>query len=391
MSILSGIPLLGSLGSATAVKVESPEDERWMITEMAPQAAAEVAPYGSRFVAVGVKIPEATLSSKDLMESAVHHPRIDLERLTGIRSRHVAGEGEDSFTLAVGAAEEAIRRAGIKPSEIEMLINCSITRYQGGLSQRMEPPLSLAIKQAIGAPGAISFDISNACAGMLTGTFILNDFIRRGVIRRGMVVSGEYITNLAGHAVEEVHSILSNQLASLTLGDAGAAAILERAPRGASGIDIVSFTTLAEHSRLCLAYPAKHGPGAVMHTKAQTMQKLAIQDIPVLLAEALELSGIKLEEVDYVIPHQTSARAIKKGLKALGTELGAVPRHMVINIEENGNTASTTHFLALHRYLTEGRFKKGDRVVLLALASGIEVGVVSFTVDDMVDRYGHDD
>ena len=61
--------------------------------------------------------------------------------------------------------------------------------------------------------------------------------------------------------------MLSDQLASLTLGDAGAAAILERAPEGAPGIEVAGFTTLSEHSRLCLAFPAKIGPGATMYTK----------------------------------------------------------------------------------------------------------------------------
>ena len=338
-----------------------------------------------------VQVPATMLSSQELLAGAAHHPHIDLERLTGIHERHVVGQGEDSYTLAVAAARECLQRWGGDPGDIEMLINCSITHYRGGLAQRLEPPLSLAVKEAIGASQAISFDISNACAGMLTGVFILNDFIRRGEIRRGMVVSGEYISGLARNAAADVRTILSPQLASLTLGDAGAAAILERTPEGAPGLGIASFTTLAEHSRLCLAYPNKHAAGATMYTKAQTLQKMAMVDLPVLLDEALHESGLKLSDVDYVIPHQTSARAIKKGLAVLSSELGSEPKHMVVNVEEYGNTASTTHFVALHRLLEEGRFNKGDKVVLLALASGLEIGVVGFTMDDMVDLYGHND
>ena len=367
------------------------DPQHWMVAETSPARGRAVPPYTSRFASIGVLIPEPTLSTAELMASTAHHPHIDLERLTGVRSRHVVGPGEDSITLAVGAAREALQRAAIDAGEIEMLINCSISRYQGGLSMRFEPPLSLAVKQAIGATRAISFDISNACAGMLTGVFILNDFIRRGVITRGMVVSGEDISSLARNAASDVRTILSSQLASLTVGDAGAAAILERAPEGAPGINIASFTTIAEHSRLCLAYPSKSAPGAVMYTKARKLQQMAIVDVPILLREALAVGGIKLDEVDYVIPHQTSSRAIRKGLEALTREFGAAPKHMVNNIGDYGNTASTTHFVALHRYLEEGRFKSGDKVLLLALASGMEVGVVEFTVDEMVERYGNHD
>ena len=364
----------------------------WMMSEVSTATGnGPPAPYSSRIAGIGYQEPGGTLSTAELLAATRHNTHIDLQRLTGIRSRHVVAPGEDSYSLAVGAAQECLERARRRGSEVEMLISCSITRYRGGLVQHYEPPLSLAIKEAIGASHAQSFDITNACAGMLTGVFILNDFIRRGVISCGMAVSGEYISGLALGAAAEVRTIASRQLASLTVGDAGAAVLLERAPEGAAGIEVASFTTLAEHSRLCLAYPSKSRAGATMYTRSQALQKVAIEDSPVLLEEVLNSSGINLADVDYVIPHQTSSRAIRKGLKAISERLGATPRHMVDNLADYGNTASTSHFVALHRYLQEGRFKKGERVVLLALASGLEVGVVAFTMDDMVERYGRPD
>ena len=224
---------------------------------------------------------------------------------------------------------------------------------------------------------------------MLTGVFVLNDFIRRGVIRCGMVVSGEYISSLDRNAARQVRSILSNQLASLTLGDAGVAAILERAPEGNPGITFAGFTTLAEHSRLCIGIPAKVGPGAAMFTKARTIHRVAIEDSPPLLADALEESGLSFADVDYLIPHQTSARAIRKAAREFAARLGMSPKNFVDNVAERGNTASTTHFVALYEYLEAGRFKKGDEILLLSLASGLEVGIVIFRMDELVDHYGH--
>ena len=181
---------------------------------------------------------------------------------------------------------------------------------------QLEPPLSVSLKEALGAKRALSFDVSNACAGMMTGVFILNDFIRQGPIRRGMVVSGEYISQLGRNAAREIRTIQSDQLASLTLGDAGAAAILERAPEGAPGIEVAGFTTLAEHSRLCLAFPAKEGLGASMYSDARTLQEVGIEDTVPLLREALDQAGLAFDEIDYFIPHQTSARAIQKGVRS---------------------------------------------------------------------------
>jgi 3-oxoacyl-[acyl-carrier-protein] synthase III len=325
--------------------------------------------------------------TKDLMSRTKHHTRIQLERLTGIHERHIVGPGETSFTLAAGAARDCLAHSQHRAADIEMLISTSITRSKGGSWQSFEPPLSLYIKQAIGATQALNFDLSNACAGMLTGVFVLQDFITRGEISCGMVVSGEYISHLSWNTARQIRSLFSKQLASLTLGDAGAAVIVERAPSG-SGIEVIGFTTLAEHSRLCLAFPSTAGPGGQMYTKSRELQKVAIQDMAPLVAEAIGEAGIDLSDIDYLIPHQTSARAIRQGMQEFARRLGTKPKHVVVNLEEYGNTSSTTLFVALHKYLEEQRIHKGDRIMLLALASGIEIGIAIFTIDTQVDRYG---
>lgn len=358
----------------------------WMLLEPKARPGAG---HVARFESVGLKLPERRVTSRDLMASTRHHTNIDLERLTGIRERRVCSEDEDSLTLAVDAARDCLSRSRYTGSDLDMVICASITHYTGRSTNQFEPPLSLAIKEAIGAHGATSFDLSNACAGMLTGVFVLNDFIRRGAIRRGMVVSGEFISGLGVNAAREIRSIFSGQLASLTLGDAGAAVIVDRAPDGAAGIALAGFTTISHHSRLCLGMPAPHSPGARMFTKARTIHRVAMQDAPALLEDVLRESGLRLGDIDWVIPHQTSARAIRAGERELATHFGERPRHMVVNVEDFGNTSSTTHFVALHRYLTEGRIQRGDRVLLLALASGLEIGVILLEMDELAETHGH--
>jgi 3-oxoacyl-[acyl-carrier-protein] synthase III len=354
---------------------------------LALESGGSGSPWGCRIESVGVKLPARRLTTRDLMSQTSHHTRIQLERLTGIHERRVVGPGENSLTLASGAARDCLAHSQHQAPEIEMLISTSITRSRGRSSQTFEPPLSLYIKQAIGATQAVSFDLSNACAGMLTGVFLLQDLITRGEISCGMVVSGEYISHLSWNAARQIRSLFSKQLASLTLGDAGAAVIVERAPRG-SGIDVIGFTTLAEHSRLCLAFPSTVGPGGQMYTKSRTLHKVTIEDLAPLVAEVIGEAGIDLSDIDHLIPHQTSARAIRKGTEEFARRLGAKPKHVVVNLEEYGNTSSTTLFVALHKYLQEQRIHKGDRVMLLALASGIEIGIALFTIDGQVDHYG---
>jgi len=184
--------------------------------------------------------------------------------------------------------------------------------------------------------------------------------------------------------------VMSDQLPSLTLGDAGAAAILERAPEAAPGIEVAGFTTLSEHSRLCVAFPATIGPGTTMHTQAREIHRVATEEAVPMLREVLDRAGLKFDEIDYLIPHQTSARAIRKASEVFAERFGSTPKHVVITVDELGNTASTTHTVALVEELEARHIEPGERVALLALASGLEIGVVLLTLDeDLVGRYGH--
>ncbi len=351
-----------------------------------PRATA----HASRIEAVGRELPARRVTTRELMATTRHHTHIDLERLTGIREHRECGPDESSLTLAIAAARDCLARSRYTGTDLDMVINASITRYTHGTTHQFEPPLSLSIKQAIGAPQATSFDLSNACAGMLTGVFLLDDLIRRGTIRRGMVVSGERISGLGTNAARHIHNILSPQLASLTLGDAGAAVIVDRTEPAAAGIVLAGFTTLAEHSRLCLGLPAWGAPGANMFTRARAIHDVAMQDGPPLVEEVLAQYGLDLGDVDWLIPHQTSVRAIKAGERVLAEQLGGHhPKHVVVTVDDYGNTASTTLFLALHRYLEERRFARGDKVLLLSVASGLEVGVVVLVLDELVETHGH--
>jgi len=342
----------------------------------------------ARFESVGACLPEHRVTSRELLAGTRHHTKIDLERLTGIREHRACGPGETSLSLATAAARDCLARSRYTGADLDMVISASITRYVDDVTHRFEPPLSLAIKEAIGASAATSFDLSNACAGMLTGVFLLNDMIRRGTIRRGMVVSGERITGLGTNAAEHIRSIISPQLASLTLGDAGAAVIVDRAPEGTHGIMLAGFTTLAEHSRLCLGLPGWHQPGAVMFTRARKIHDVAMADGPPLIEEVLAQAGTRLGEVDWLIPHQTSVRAIRAGERVLAERLGERPKHVVVTVDDYGNTASTTLFLALHRYLNEGKIHTGDKILMLSVASGLEVGVVLFELDELEVTHG---
>jgi 3-oxoacyl-[acyl-carrier-protein] synthase-3 len=345
----------------------------------------------SRIESLGLRLPSTRLSTAEIVASCRPGFRVDLERLTGIKERRVCAEGEDSFTLAIDAARDCLAHSRHEPSDIEVLINCSISRYRGRDSFCYEPPLSLVVKEAIGASGALHFDVTNACAGMLTGVSILNEFIRAGTVRCGMVVSGEYISSLSANATRRVRGLFSRELASLTLGDAGSAVILERAPDGSTGVEVCDLLTHARYDRLCIAEPCPDAPGGWMKTRARKLHKEAIRIGVSSMRKMFELTGYQPNDIDLVIPHQTAKRAILAGHAAAEAELGPYGGDVVINLEHYGNTASTTLFMALYQCLEQGRLRAGQRVLLMSYASGIVVGALVFKVDELAERYGRVD
>lgn len=363
--------------------------KRWLVMETDSDGVP--APHKTRVAGAGRHLPSTRLTTTDLMATTRHHTHIDLERLTGIHERRVSVGEDDSYSLATAAALDCLAKADRAAASIDVVISCSITKFNGGLTQWLEPTMSSAVAQAIGAPNAMTFDLSNACAGMLSGVTVLNNWIRQGIVERGLVVSGEYISPLGHNAAKHIRNIMSRELASLTLGDAGAALLLERAPAGSAGISLAGFTTVADHSRLCIGGPKGSEPAARMFTNSRAIQKAAIADTPLLLQEVLDAAEIAVHDIDHVITHQTSARAIRKGMERLAEEFGDTPRHdAVITVDRYGNTASTTHTVALVEELEAGRIRPGETVALIALASGLEIGIVLLTLDEeLVASYGN--
>ena len=337
---------------------------------------------------IGVKLPEKKISTIELV-AKLNIPCIKkFGLLTGIKERKVCSAGEDSFSLATDAVNDCLSFSKYRAEDIDMIINCSITKYKGGLSHHFEPTFAALIKNAIGAKNAVTFDISNACAGMMTGVYLAENFIRQGMIKTCLIVSGEYISSISDHALRNIRTSLSKELSSLTLGDCGAAAILERSENN-NGLIVSGFTTLSKYSGLCTARQNRKTPGGFMKAKAKKIHQAAISESIPIVHNALEKSGLSFNQISWLIPHQTSRSSIVSGANFYVEHFGQKPKQVLINLKDTGNTASTTHFLALYKYLNEKRFRDGDNIMLLCFASGLIIGVVIFKMNEIVCRYGN--
>lgn len=337
-----------------------------------------------RFNSIGIATPENQLSTKEILSRIRLPGKFKFELLTGIKSRRICGPNEDSLSLALDAAADCIRNSTYEASEIEMLISCSITKYRNGNNQTWEPAFSFLIKNSIGATKALSFDVSNACAGMLTGIYLAQDFIQRGVVKNCMVVSGEYISSLIANAVKRIKTPASSEFASLTVGDAGAAVILEGSEDKQGEIMLHGFKSLTQYNKLCTAHPRPGLPGAGMKTKAKKIHEVSIEKSIPIVQEALNKFGLKYSDIDYLLPHQTSKSAILSGAKKYSQVFNGHPGEVIINLSENGNTASTSHFISLYDYLKKGKFKADDKIMLISFASGLVFGILVFEINSLI-------
>ena len=339
-------------------------------------------PRRARFEALGAYLPATVERTADLV-GRLACPPFDLQGVTGIRERRVHAPDEDSLVLAERAALDCLSRSRYRPEELDVIISASISRLDGSTKLCFEPPFALRIKRALGATAASHFDVSNACAGMITGVWLLDRMIRAGIVRNGMVVSGECITPIADTAAREAADPKDPQFASLTVGDAGAAVILDDRGEDGDALEYVSLVTAAAYADLCIGKPSGKGAGLALYTNNHEMHRRERLELwPRFQARYLADRGSSFadEGYDHVVYHQFGTLAMRLVGKFAGAIFAAPLPPSIQCVETTGNTASTSHFVALWLAMREGRIQPGERVLLVPGASGIVTGCLSVTL-----------
>ncbi|MEU8900641.1 3-oxoacyl-[acyl-carrier-protein] synthase III C-terminal domain-containing protein [Nocardia sp. NPDC048505] len=346
----------------------------------------------SRIESIGTYLPETSVTTADLL-GRIDTERLNggklppLEELTGVSERRVYDNSpenyEDSFVLATNAIRDCLSRSQYTAGEVDIVISVSITRTIGREYYSFEPSFAALLAESIGAKQAIAFDICNACAGMVTGVMLVDRMIRAGVVRNGIVVSGEQITPIAETAAREISEKYDPQFASLSVGDSGACVMLDRATDDADIIDYVDLMTSASYAEFCIGGPSRYSQGLAMYTDNKSMhtEERYLQGITWYLDYLRERGGdIDAEKLDFIIHHQFSARALDYINALLERESGRPAPESLTVLERYGNTASTSHFIALHDHLKRGTIAPGQKVLIVPSASGMVYGHMSVRV-----------
>jgi 3-oxoacyl-[acyl-carrier-protein] synthase-3 len=279
---------------------------------------------------------------------------------TGIITRKRASKDRSLMDMAVEASNEAIKKAGIAPSEIEAVIFSTITHpYQ-------TPSAAALLAELVGATPAPAFDISAACAGYCYGIAQADSLVRSGVAKYVLVVGGEKLTDFIDPTDRSI---------SFLLGDGAGAAIV--GPSESPGIsqsvwgsDGSKWEAVGMTGSL-LDFRDGAGAWPTLVQEGQTVFRWAVWEMVKVAKQALEVAGVKAEDLNAIVMHQANERIIDEMAKQL-----ALPEHVVVakDIKTTGNTSAASIPLAMHALLEQGQIKSGDLALQIGFGAGLAFG-----------------
>lgn len=279
---------------------------------------------------------------------------------TGIVTRMRASKDRSLMDMAVEASNEAIKKAGIAPSEIEAVIFSTITHpYQ-------TPSAAALLAELVGANPAPAFDISAACAGYCYGIAQADSLVRSGVAKYVLVVGGEKLTDFIDPTDRSISFLLGDGAGAAIVGPSDSPGI----SKSVWGSDGSKWEAVGMTGSL-LDFRDGTGAWPTLVQEGQTVFRWAVWEMVKVAKQALEAAGIKADELDAIVMHQANERIIDEMAKQL-----ALPEHVVVakDIKTSGNTSAASIPLAMHALLEQSQIKSGDLALQIGFGAGLAFG-----------------
>ncbi|MBT0769441.1 ketoacyl-ACP synthase III [Kineosporia sp. J2-2] len=327
-------------------------------------------------MSTGHAIPDGVISSAEVEDTVTARsqnfamPSGLVERLTGVRERRHAVPGTTSSDLASQAGLAALANADVDPLSVDLLI------YSSASHDVSEPATSAIVQHKMGARNATFADIKNACNSFLNGLDFAAASIATGRARRVLVVAGEVLSPTVNWQIDS-SADLRKKLAALTLGDAGAAVLLEASDEENTGLLPGRFVSDGSQWELSTVLA---GGNLMPHDNSRyffecdssALQSLAVEHIPPLIEKTIAELGWNLDEVKRIFPHQVS-----KGVTEALCAAIDYPRDQVsVTLDRFGNNAAASIPLSLSLASEQGLLTKGDKILLVCGAAGFTAGVL---------------
>lgn len=312
--------------------------------------------------AVGGYVPDYILTNAEL-ETMMDTTDEWIQSRTGIKERRILkGEGKGSSDMAVGAVNNLLKKKGLDPKEIEMVI-CATTT-----PDMQFPATANVICDKAGMTNAWGYDVSAACSGFLFALTIGAQFIETGRHKKVIVIG-----------VDKMSSIMNyeDRKTSIIFGDGAGAVLLEPNTDGYGIIDSVLRTDGSGRVFLHQKAGGSVKPATIetvmnkehyVYQEGQAVFKFAVKNMADVAAEIMVRNNLTADTVNWLVPHQANKRIIT----ATADRMNLPPEKVMVNIEKYGNTTNGTLPLCLWEW--ENKMHKGDNIVLAAFGGGFTWG-----------------
>lgn len=316
----------------------------------------------AKIIGLGKYLPSKVLSNFDL-EKMVDTSDEWITTRTGIKERRIIEKGTPTSLLAYEASREALKRAALKPSDLDLIIVATVT------PDRPFPSTACYLQNYLKAHHAACFDVSAACAGFIYAITCATQFIKTGLYRHALVVGAEALSAFTDW---------KDRSTCVLFGDGAGAAIITKSQKdsflssylGSDGSQADILMIPAGGSR----HPASEE--SIKHRlhyikmQGNELFRVAVRVMVQAAKIALKQAGLTAEDVNLLIPHQANERIIS----AVAKRLGISSEKIYLNISRYGNMSAASSAVALCEAYEEGRTKKDDIVVLDAFGGGLVWG-----------------
>jgi 3-oxoacyl-[acyl-carrier-protein] synthase-3 len=300
----------------------------------------------------GKYLPQKVLTNQDL-ERLVNTSDAWIMSRTGIRERRIAAGDETASSMAVRAAGDALKVAGLEPRSLDLVIAATCT------PEYIFPACASLVQSSLGAKNAAAFDVNAACSGFIYALATACQFVTSGAYNNILVAGSEVYSRILDW---------KDRSTCVLFGD-GAGAVVVQASDAPGGS--LSFVLGNDGSRANSIYTPgpcglSKGPYYITMNGPEVF-KFAVNVICLATRQAVKAAGLDLSDIELVVPHQANIRILKSAAKAL--ELP--PEKVFINVDRYGNTSAASVPIALCEAVEQGRLKDGDHLVLVGFGGGL--------------------
>lgn len=312
----------------------------------------------SVLLGTGSALPVRSVSNAELARTVDTSDEWIVER-TGIRNRHIAGDGETTASLATDAAKAALDAAGLVPQDIDLIILATATPDQ------TFPASATLVQAALGIDDCVAFDVAAVCSGFLYAVTVADSMIRSGGAQRALVIGSETFSRILDW---------EDRTTCVLFGDGAGAVVLgaEESADGKRGILSSKLHADGRHNQLLYVDggPSTTQTVGKLRMKGQEVFRHAVTNLASVLTEVMAAAGMVPADIDWLIPHQANARI----LDATARKLKLSPEKVVMTVDRHANTSAASVPLALDVAVRDGRIQPGDLLVLEAMGGGFTWG-----------------